>query len=625
MMRGAAAGHSRPPSKASAALPDVLCRTRWIFPVVLSVLIVFVQTPTGNAAQRSYGEIGYFWHIDSLHFDSNFTIEGNTNDFCWRPTSGGRHSTSGSGFPAPSSASSSSSHSIGQFGSYLCDSPPALVDSVMKFMRMKTGDDADFILWTGNTVPQSPSFPPSQRLRLISDVSELFRLNFPYTTVYPALGNLDLLENRERRARMEHGGVARISSVTSKRKQRRRDRRRRRRRKEKEIGGGTVSEVRHGNTTSSTQGTSPRPPRPRSEASKVMEELCHIWDTWLPPKAVDSFRRGGYYTIELHNRRLRLVALNTNLYLDDVDPDGELHDVDIEASWLWLERTMIEARRKGQNVIIFGHSPPGKFERDYSSTGHHWLDHASNRRFVHLVRTFSDVIVGQFFGHQHTDSFRLFKDVAGQTISWAFLNPSVSPYKRSVQVGQESFSTNPAIRLYRYDTNTGEIFDYAQYYLNLHSTNARDKTKSVANFDSASHAMEAKDEAPVEAQWRLEYNFTTHYRFRRRRTPEHLGRGIITSSVLESLERKLANNRTWFDSYFRANAANLPAGRACGDRCRQVQTCAIANVDYDDFRMCVTTAKALSANDGVATAAGRQVASAATGLAVLLAAAVSSV
>ena len=44
------------------------------------------------------------------------------------------------------------------------------------------------------------------------------------------------------------------------------------------------------------------------------------------------------------------MALNTNLYLDDVDPDGELHDVDVEASWFWLERTMIEARRKGQNV-----------------------------------------------------------------------------------------------------------------------------------------------------------------------------------------------------------------------------------------------------------------------------------
>ena len=68
----------------------------------------------------------------------------------------------------------------------------------------------------------------------MSDVSELFRLNFPYTTVYPALGNLDLLENRERRARLEHGGVARISSVTSKGKQRRRGRTRRRRRKGKQ-------------------------------------------------------------------------------------------------------------------------------------------------------------------------------------------------------------------------------------------------------------------------------------------------------------------------------------------------------------------------------------------------------
>jgi hypothetical protein len=36
-----------------------------------------------------------------------------------------------------------------QYGSYLCDSPPTLIDSVMKFMRLKTGDEADFILWTG--------------------------------------------------------------------------------------------------------------------------------------------------------------------------------------------------------------------------------------------------------------------------------------------------------------------------------------------------------------------------------------------------------------------------------------------------------------------------------------------
>jgi hypothetical protein len=58
---------------------------------------------------------------------------------------------------------------------------------------------------------------------------------------------------------------------------------------------------------------------------------------------------------------------------------------------------------------------------------------------------------------------------SGQTISWAMLNPSVSPYKRSVQVGQESFSTNPAVRLYRYDANSGEVIlgNYVSVYLFL--------------------------------------------------------------------------------------------------------------------------------------------------------------
>ena len=60
---------------------------------------------------------------------------------------------------------------------------------------------------------------------------------------------------------------------------------------------GTAAEVRRGNATTAADGSaqgssSPRPPRPRSEASRILEGLCDIWDTWLPPKAVDSFRRG---------------------------------------------------------------------------------------------------------------------------------------------------------------------------------------------------------------------------------------------------------------------------------------------------------------------------------------------
>ena len=62
---------------------------------------------------------------------------------------------------------------------------------------------------------------------------------------------------------------------------------------------GTAAEVRRGNATTAADGSaqgssSPRPPRPHSEASRILEGLCDIWDTWLPPKAVDSFRRGEW-------------------------------------------------------------------------------------------------------------------------------------------------------------------------------------------------------------------------------------------------------------------------------------------------------------------------------------------
>ena len=36
----------------------------------------------------------------------------------------------------------------------------------------------------------------------------------------------------------------------------------------------------------------------------------------------------------------------------------------------------------------------------------------------------------------------------------------------------------------------------------------------------------------------------------------------------------------------------------CDDQCRKVHACAVANVDFDDFRMCATQARALSANQG---------------------------
>ena len=79
--------------------------------------------------------------------------------------------------------------------------------------------------------------------------------------------------------------------------------------------------------------------------------------------------------MELAGSRVRLVSVNMNLYLNSasfsalnvspVNAEGEEgegagnqlrkrfgYDVGVEASWAWLEKTMEEARKKGQNVSL---------------------------------------------------------------------------------------------------------------------------------------------------------------------------------------------------------------------------------------------------------------------------------
>ena len=55
------------------------------------------------------------------------------------------------------------------------------------------------LVFLRNSVPQSPNFPvanASAHEAVLQRVTEMFKLNFPYTTVYPALGNLDVLHPR---------------------------------------------------------------------------------------------------------------------------------------------------------------------------------------------------------------------------------------------------------------------------------------------------------------------------------------------------------------------------------------------------------------------------------------------
>lgn len=61
-------------------------------------------------------------------------------------------------------------------------------------------------------------------------------------------------------------------------------------------------------------------------------------------------------------------------------------------------------------VYIIGHVPPGVFEK---KRGKPWFRKHFNQRYTEIIQKHHAVIAAQFFGHHHTDSFRMFYDNTG--------------------------------------------------------------------------------------------------------------------------------------------------------------------------------------------------------------------
>lgn len=64
-----------------------------------------------------------------------------------------------------------------------------------------------------------------------------------------------------------------------------------------------------------------------------------------------------------------------------------------------------------------GHMPPGSDERQIGliPNGHTTFSERNNLRYLRLIRKYSSIIQGQFFGHLHSDSFRIVYNDMGKT------------------------------------------------------------------------------------------------------------------------------------------------------------------------------------------------------------------
>ncbi|XP_049840355.1 acid sphingomyelinase-like phosphodiesterase 3b [Schistocerca gregaria] len=131
-------------------------------------------------------------------------------------------------------------------------------------------------------------------------------------------------------------------------------------------------------------------------------------DSISPPtefKSMKLFSRTGCYS-EVHNTlRLVLVIFNSNLVVEGNETALEDDPLGI---WSWLRMELLKAREKDLKVYLIMSVPPGVFESGLAIPGIHWFHQKHNRKYIVMVREFRDIIMGQFAGHHHTDTFRVF-------------------------------------------------------------------------------------------------------------------------------------------------------------------------------------------------------------------------
>ncbi|XP_052740533.1 acid sphingomyelinase-like phosphodiesterase 3a [Bicyclus anynana] len=280
------------------------------------------------------------------------------------------------------------------------------------------------------------------------------------------------------------------------------------------------------------------------------ETLTNLWSHWLPMEALTTLKSGGYYTIEQSHSKLRIVALNTNLF-----SVSEANSPPARRQWDWLDEVLDKATGNSEMVYIVGHAAPGSDSSYYSYS----VD--SNSQYLRTVRKHAKIIAGQFFGHLHVDTFRVVYDKE-QPVSWAFLAPAVSPH-------YPAGSSNPGLRLYKFDSDTGKVLDYTQFYLDL----------ALAN------------KAGAGAEWVAEYNLTQYYALR-----------DVSAESLHLLADKLrigtAHEMNTFNKYLRAYNVKYDGTDNCDGACAHQHFCAITCLEHLTYRQCVDAAASALAASG---------------------------
>ncbi|XP_005101263.2 sphingomyelin phosphodiesterase [Aplysia californica] len=267
----------------------------------------------------------------------------------------------------------------------------------------------------------------------------------------------------------------------------------------------------------------------------LYDALADSWKNWLPASALETVRKGAYYSVSPH-KGFRVVSLNMNycnnqnwwMLLNMTDPAGELQ---------WLVNTLQAAENVGEKVHILGHIPPGIVD----------CVKAWSWNYYKIVSRYQNTISGQFFGHTHSDSFEVFYDVETFTIpvGVAYVAPSVTPYS-DLNMGYRFYTVDGF-----YANSSYQVLDHSTYILDL------EKAEREGNIT-----------------WELEYSAKAAYNM-----------SSVYPKDWDQLIEVMKRNTTMLQLYNKFYRKSRDSG-ACDPTCRTARLCEARSGRSHDPNLC---------------------------------------
>lgn len=161
-----------------------------------------------------------------------------------------------------------------------------------------------------------------------------------------------------------------------------------------------------------------------------------------------TFLAGGYYSVDLFDQQLKVIALNTIMCAALILQD---YSAQVDAQFQWLDAQLATAKRLNQKVWIVMHVPPGVYlggtnvsNGQLTSVAMMWYDDYQDA-FLQILAKYPGRISFLLAGHTHMDEYRILSSEHVVEVT-----PGISPV----------FKNDPAYKLFTFDTSAFAPVDY---------------------------------------------------------------------------------------------------------------------------------------------------------------------